>query len=111
MPLGIASAATEADPALVAGTRVSVDRARALPAPKPEQVDTGGDANENIVDVAFEPVSVFAAPPPSTTPVADAAELVIATLLSERRAAQGDYSHPHTPGDCPFCRRAAAAYR
>ena len=113
MPFRIASAATEADPDLITGRRIAVDRPPALPAPEAAKASGNARENENVVDVAFEPVTVIAPAPASPAPpAAEAAEQVITTLLSERRAAQGgDYDHPHTAGDCPFCRRAVAAYR
>jgi hypothetical protein len=38
-------------------------------------------------------------------------EQVIATLRAERSAERGGFDHPHVASSCPFCRRAATAYR
>lgn len=112
MPFRIANAATEADPDVFSGSRL-VGRAPVpgLPAPEPANGNAEVRPEANVVDVAFEPVTVFAAPSASSLPVADTAETVIVTLLAERRALQGDYDHPHTDGGCAFCRRAVSAYQ
>jgi hypothetical protein len=42
---------------------------------------------------------------------ADLAASVLVSLDSARRASYGGFDHAHRAGDCPFCRRAVAAYR
>ena len=48
--------------------------------------------------------------PASVSAGADPEGMMVA-LLSERMAANGGFGHPHLATGCPFCRRAAAAYR
>jgi hypothetical protein len=72
---------------------------RDLPPPLTPQPDYSQVEARPVIDVAWTPVGN---PDP---------ELLVATLRTERAAANGGFDHPHTSSGCVFCRRAVAAYR
>lgn len=108
MPFRIENAASEADPEFFSGGRGITARPSVVALAAPPRA---GDESGDVVDVAFEPVTVFSAAPANDRAPADAIADVILTLQTEQRAANGGRDHPHAASDCPFCRRAVAFYR